>query len=218
MTNRKGLVFFLSLVLLLCFAVPGTLAVADGADEGGEGRIEIVDAQENIGGELPVEEAAEEEQEIQADAEDLPAETIDVSETDETPGLSETSEPDAENAPAGELSLAGTQHIEGCDEDCASEDCACSCHEPGLFDRLMACMSIEEIEAMFEQISEDEFLALTEEELAKVEALVLALEPEPLPAVAAEASEPPVKSEIVVPAVSFTNAAPLGDPVVGGAN
>ncbi len=28
-------------------------------------------------------------------------------------------------------------------------------------------------------------------------------------------SEPPVKSEIVTPAVNFTNVAPLGDPVVG---
>ena len=213
MTKRKGLVFFLSLVLLLCFAVPGTLAVADGADEDGEGRIEMAaDAQENVGEELPDEEAAEENQELKADAEGLPAETVDAPEPDEMP------EPDAENAPAGELPPAGTQHIEGCDEDCASEDCACSCHEPNLFDRLMACTSIEEMEAMFEEISEDEFLTLTEEELAKVEALILTLEPEPLPAVAAEASEPPVKSEIVVPAVSFTNVAPLGDPVVGGAN
>jgi hypothetical protein len=233
MTNRKGIAFFLSLALLLCFAVPGTLAIADSAVADNEDQFEIiVDDHESTGEELLIENIEEETVQNSEPVEPISSvrdtsatgvEESQESEADNTADvlISETvdaPELNIEDLPAEELPSKGAKHIEGCDDNCSSEDCTCSCHEMSLFERLMSCTSIEEIEAIFEEISEDELLVLTEEELAEVENHILVLEPEPLPAIVAEASEPPVQSEIVFPAVSFTNVAPLGDPVIGGAN
>ena len=96
------------------------------------------------------------------------------------------------------------------------DDCACACHD-GLYGRLMSCETLDELFALIESASEEELAALTEAEVAAVEARIEALEGEPLPDVILE-SDAPVESEIFWPTVNYSNVAPFGDPVVGGSN
>lgn len=107
-------------------------------------------------------------------------------------------------------------HIDGCSDDCTKEDCACPCHEETLFERLMACTSLEELFKIIDDTSEEELLSLTDEENAKIEAKITELEPEPLPPVVIDNSkDEPVVSEIIYPTVNFDNVAPIGNPVEG---
>ena len=88
--------------------------------------------------------------------------------------------------------------------------------EPSLFERLMACTTLEELFTLADETPEEELLALTDDENAQIEAKITALEPEPLPAVVIEeSSDEPVPSEIIYPTVNFDEVAPFGDPVVG---
>ena len=103
-----------------------------------------------------------------------------------------------------------------CEEGCTGENCDCPCHQKGLYDRVMACETLEEIFAILDEATDEELDALTDEEWDAIDEYMKSLEPEPLPAVVIE-SEPPVVSEIVVGTVSFDEVAPLGAPVVGGA-
>ena len=89
--------------------------------------------------------------------------------------------------------------------------------ENDLYDRLMACTTLEELFTLADETPEEELLALTDDENAQIEAKITALEPEPLPAVVIEeSSDEPVPSEIIYPTVNFDEVAPFGDPVVGG--
>lgn len=107
-------------------------------------------------------------------------------------------------------------HIDGCSDDCTKEDCSCPCHEKTLFERLMACTSLEELLKIIDDTSEEELLSLTDEENAKIEAKIAELEPEPLPPVVIDNSkDEPVVSEIIYPTVNFDNVAPIGNPVEG---
>ena len=88
---------------------------------------------------------------------------------------------------------------------------------PSLFERLMACTTLEELFALIDETPEEQLMQLSESQVAEVEAKIAALEPEPLPAVEIEeSSDEPVPSEIIYPTVNFDDVAPLGDPVVGG--
>lgn len=89
-------------------------------------------------------------------------------------------------------------------------------NESDLFDKLMACKTFEEMGKILDNMTDDEWDGFTEEQKEKVEELFLKLEPEVAPTIVMEESEPPVKSEIVFPAVNFTNVAPFLDAVVGG--
>ena len=86
-----------------------------------------------------------------------------------------------------------------------------------LFERLMACTTLEELFALIDETPEEQLMQLCESQVAEVEAKIAALEPEPLPSVEIEeSSDEPVPSEIIYPTVNFDDVAPLGDPVVGG--
>lgn len=108
---------------------------------------------------------------------------------------------------------AASAHIDTCSDDCTDAECKCPCH---LFDRLMACTTLEELEAVIKATPEDELKSLSEEQVAKVEAHMDELMPDPLPPIVIEESEPPVESEIYRPTVNYTNVAPFGEPVTGG--
>ena len=86
-----------------------------------------------------------------------------------------------------------------------------------LFERLMACETLDEIWEIFDASSEEQILALTDEEHAQIGEKIAELEPEPLPAIVIEEESETVVSEIVSPTVSFTEVAPLADPVAGEA-
>ena len=108
---------------------------------------------------------------------------------------------------------ADPSHIDTCSDDCTDADCKCPCH---LFDKIMACTTLEEIDAIIKATPEDVLKSLSEEQVAQVEAYMDKLMPAPLPAIVIEESEPPVESEIYRPTVNYTNVAPFGEPVTGG--
>lgn len=215
MKNKKGFALIISLVLVIGVVLPGTLALS--TDQAG------------TNGELTV-------------TEETPTPTPEVTETPtpteepkptETPVPSETEKPAETEAPKectcgaaeGEAHKEGCplyvapekpaapSHIDTCSDDCTDAECKCPCH---LFDRLMACQTLEEIEAIIKATPEDVLKSLSEEQVAQVEAYMDKLMPAPLPAIVIEESEPPVESEIYRPTVNYTNVAPFGEPVTGG--
>lgn len=105
------------------------------------------------------------------------------------------------------------QHLETCGENCTGEDCKCPCH---LFDRLMACKTKEEMEALIAATDKEVLLLLSDTQVAKVEAHMVSIMPAPLPPIVIEESDPPVESEIYTPTVNYTNVAPFVGPVSGG--
>ena len=78
------------------------------------------------------------------------------------------------------------KHMGTCTKDCTDAECKCPCH---LFNKIMACTTLEEIEAMIEATPEDVLRSLSEEQIAQVEAHMEALMPAPLPAAHAAAPE-----------------------------
>ena len=72
------------------------------------------------------------------------------------------------------------KHMGTCTKDCTDAECKCPCH---LFNKIMACTTLEEIEAMIEATPEDVLRSLSEEQIAQVEAHMEALMPAPLPAI-----------------------------------
>lgn len=220
MKNRKGFALIISLVLVIGIVLPGTLALSTD--------------QAATNGELTV-------------TEEIPTPTPEVTETPtpteepeptETPVPSETEKPAETEAPKectcsaaeGEAHKEGCPlyaapekpdeetpvvHIEGCSDDCTDADCKCTCH---LMKKIMACKTLEEIEAIIKATPENVLKSLSEEQVAQVEAYMDKLMPAPLPAMVIEESEPPVESEIYRPTVNYTNVAPFGDPVTGGNN
>ena len=109
---------------------------------------------------------------------------------------------------------ADPSHIDTCSDDCTDADCKCPCH---LFNKIMACTTLDDIWAAFDEASDETVNALTDEQNAQIDAKIEALEPAPAPAVVIEEStEETVPSEIVYRTVNYTYVAPFGDPVTGG--
>lgn len=206
MKIKKGIALLISLALVIGTVLPGTLALS--ADEiSSNGTIEV-------SAETPAPDAAE-----------APAseETVVL---DETPTEESAQTCTCDPAPAeGEAHKEGcplyeapqqpaaSAHIDTCSDDCTDAECKCPCH---LFDRLMACTTLEEMETMIKATPEDELKSLSEEQVAQVEAHMDSLMPAPLPPIVIEESDPPVESEIYRPTVNYTNVAPFGEPVTGG--
>ena len=215
MKNKKGFALIISLALVIAVVLPGTLALSTD--------------QAATNGELMV-------------TEETPTPTPEVTETPtpteepeptETPVPSETEKPAETEAPKectcsaaeGEAHKEGCplyaapekpadpSHIDICSDDCTDADCKCTCH---LMKKIMACKTLEEIEAIIKATPEDVLKSLSEEQVAQVEAYMDKLMPAPLPAIVIEESEPPVESEIYRPTVNYTNVAPFGEPVTGG--
>lgn len=159
------------------------------------------------------------------------ADVVDSEEDQEDSDASQTPEtPETPAEPVDPVDPENPAHIETCVEGCNGESCPCSCHVPGLFDRIMACNTLEEIWAIVDNTPEELLLAMTEEQIVQVEEKLLALEPEPLPEIILDENgnvisealaddEPvdkePFVSEIIYPTVNFDNVAPFGDPVIG---
>lgn len=104
-------------------------------------------------------------------------------------------------------------HKDGCGDDCKDESCTCGCH---LYRRIMACGTIDEIWEILDNADEASFTLLSEEQNAKIDARIEELEPEPAPAIVIEEATETVPSIIEYGLVSFTDVAPLGEPVTGG--
>ena len=216
MKIKKGFALLISLALMIGTVLPGTLALS--ADEAsGSGTVEVSaealepapDAEEAPASEETVAPASEETAVLDETPTEKPAQTCTC---DPAPAEGEAHKEGCPFYTAPEQPAASS-HIDTCSDDCTDAECKCPCH---LFDRLMACTTLEEMETMIKATPEDELKSLSEEQVAKVEAHMDELMPDPLPPIVIEESEPPVESEIYRPTVNYTNVAPFGEPVTGG--
>ena len=89
-----------------------------------------------------------------------------------------TCEPKPEDGKQHKTDCPLFQHLETCGENCTGEDCKCPCH---LFDRLMACKTKEEMEALIAATEKEVLLLLSDTQVAKVESHMESLMPAPLP-------------------------------------
>lgn len=86
-----------------------------------------------------------------------------------------------------------------------------------LFDKIMACKTLDEIWAVFDGATDKAVDELTDKQNAQIDAKIASLEPAPAPAVVVERSDDEtVPSEIVYPTVNYTYVAPFVEPVTGG--
>lgn len=207
MNKKKLFAVVISLALVIGVVLPGTLALSTDQTSS-NGTIEVptettTPAPDTT--ETPVPEGTE------APAETPTEEPVKTCTCDPKPAEGEAHK---EGCPLYVKPVSNaSKHIDTCTEGCTGEDCKCPCH---LFDRLMACQTLEEIEAIIKATPEDVLKSLSEEQVAQVEAYMDKLMPAPLPAIVIEESEPPVESEIYRPTVNYTNVAPFGEPVTGG--
>ena len=203
--NKKAIGLFLSFAVALGVVVPGTLAAEEDTDTATDSF--LIDGEVTQDTDIP-------DVDISSDDEPkTPAHIDGCSDECTDEGCACSCHAEEPQKPAEPETPA---HIEGCSDECTNENCACSCHEMSLFDRLMACETYEELVEMVDAMTEEERLALTEEQIVQVEEKLLALEPEPLPEIIIEETDDePVISEIIYPTVNFDNVAPFGDPVIG---
>ena len=247
MKNKKGFALIISLVLVIGIVLPGTLALStDQAATNGELTVteetptptpEVTETptptEEPEPTETPVPSETEKPAETEAPKEctcsaaegethkegcplyvapEQPAEAEKTCTCDPKPAEGETHR---EGCPLYVKPVSNaSKHIDTCTEGCTGEDCKCPCH---LFDKIMACTTLDDIWAAFDEASDETVNALTDEQNAQIDAKIEALEPAPAPAVVIEEStEETVPSEIVYRTVNYTYVAPFGEPVTGG--
>jgi hypothetical protein len=217
MKNKKVLGLLLSLAFVLGVALPATLAISmDSESKGGDFSIGTANENERNSNEsLLVDEntalTTRENIGTPSDA-NLGAGVENI-------GTPSDADSVADNESIGTPSNAKKpDHIDTCLEGCTGEGCQCPCHKLGLYERLMACTSLEEFDMVLEETIEEEFVALTDEENMGIKEHIDFLEKERLLAIMIEVSDnESVISEIMYPTVSFSNVAPFGSPVVGRA-
>jgi len=176
---------------------------------------ETTAAEETTGAETP--ETSETSETKETEARECTCGTEDGIHDEDCPLYKETSKATASNATTSTAPPAPvTQvHLEGCTDDCTGENCACPCHKMSLFDRLMTCETLDQLYALADATPEEELLALTEEENAKIEKRFADLVPDPLPVVGKEQlsiiEDALEDSEIIYPTVNFDHVAPFSD-------
>lgn len=242
MKNKKVLALLISLVLIVAVALPGTLAVS--SDQDAVNSDFTVDtafpAPETATPAPETASPAPETQETtgepeQAVAPETPAEVL----TCTCGPAPAEGEPHAEGCPLAPLSctcdpapLEGEAHKEGCPlyvdpnapivinhietclEGCTGEECTCVCH---LYEKIMACTSLDEVWAIMDAMTDEQWATLSESQFEAFDRLIAALDVIPAPEVPEEENDDPqIESEIIYPTVSYTNVAPFGAPVTGG--
>lgn len=199
MNRRKVFAVVICLVLVVAAVLPGTLAVS--IDQASSETQLSVSTELNNAEDTNASEIVDEKQSEQTEEDE------EQSQENEEPSVmkyvSETGDEQAEPA---------YSHIDTCSDDCTDEECKCACH---LFNKIMACTTLDDIWAILDAASEDALNSLTDEQNAQIDAKIAALEPAPAPAIVIEESEPPVTSEIEYAMVNYTNVAPSGDPITG---
>lgn len=178
---------------------------------------ETTAAEETTGAETP--ETSETSETKETEARECTCGTEDGIHDEDCPLYKETSKATASNAttPTTPPAPVTSVHIEGCTDECTGEDCNCPCHRMSLFDRVMTCETLEDICKILDASTEEEWNALSEEEIAQINVKIEALEPEPYPAVVIDDTvEDTVQSEIVSLGVNISDVAPFRAPVEGG--
>ncbi len=209
MNKKKLFAVVISLALVIAFVLPGTLAVSTDQTSS-NGTIEVPTATTTPAPDTTETPAPEETEAPVETPTEEPAKTCTC---DPKPAEGEAHKEGCPLYVAPEKP-AVPSHIDTCSDDCADAECKCSCH---LFNKIMACTTLDDIWAAFDEASDETVNALTDEQNAQIDAKIEALEPAPAPAVVIEEStEETVPSEIVYRTVNYTFVAPFGDPVTGG--
>lgn len=200
MKKKKLFVLLAALALIASMTLPGTLALSIGEDSSDA----ALDAAQ-------LETLAEPQAEEDAAAD--PACTCQSTDGVHTPACPLYTAP--EETP-------GAQESQG-DQNTGNNAAGTGSSQTGerhsaLYDRVMACTSLDEIWRVLDAATDAELDALTDAENRAIDAKITALEPAPQPAVQPDdgSEDAPVESEIVYPTVNYTNVAPLGAPVTGG--
>lgn len=178
---------------------------------------ETTTVEETTGAETP--ETSETSETKETEARECTCGTEDGIHDEDCPLYKETSKATSSNAtaPTAPAVPVTPVHIEGCTDECTGEDCNCPCHRMSLFDRVMTCETLEDICKILDASTEEEWNALSEEEIAQINVKIEALEPEPYPAVVIDDTvEDTVQSEIVSLGVNISDVAPFRAPVEGG--
>lgn len=186
----------------------GSIAGDDGQSVDG-----VTDGEETSDGEETTEGTGDSTEETPDGAENQPADGEQQEGTEGNQPADEEQEEEIadENVPKTEVPAA-SGHMDGCSDECTGEGCTCPCHEKSLFERLIACTSLNELFDTWDAATEEEQNALTEDENALVDAKFEEIEL----LEAEKRAEKPFISEIIYPTVNFDNVAPFGAPVVGG--
>lgn len=180
---------------------------------------ETTAAEETTGAETPA--TSETSETKETEARECTCGTEDGIHDEDCPLYKETSKATSSNAtaPTAPAVPVTPVHIEGCSDDCTGENCNCPCHQMSLFERLMACETLEKLFNLASATSKEELQALTDDENAQIEAKIENLASIRLfPADEEEMNvetEEPIISEIIYPTVNFDNVAPFGAPVEG---
>ena len=217
--KNKAFAVIVCLVLVVAMAIPGTLATSTDTDSSQTNTTAEVPATPETPAETPAPneqptEGTPEQPEQPAEETPVPSETPKECTCGAAEGESHKEGCPLYTAPAESEKPADSTHIDGCSDDCTDESCQCVCH---LFNKIMACKTLDEIWAIFEEATDEAIAALTDEQNAQIDAKIAALEPAPAPAIVVEQSnDETVPSEIVYPTVNYTYVAPFGEPVTGG--
>lgn len=217
MKNRKTLCLIISLVLVLGVALPGTLATAISTDDTNSTFSVGTDEDKLQNSDTPLDDVTT----------DFPSEPVNSDTPTEAPKAPENTE-GTEGTKTTETTEVTTEptevptevtepptepekesgHIDTCNEDCTDENCECGCH---LFDRLMACTTIEEMDAIFVATDDALLDALSDEQWEQIDAHFAEIAPAPIPALPTY-DDAPVTSEIVYVTKNYDNVAPfVGD-------
>lgn len=218
MTKKKFLTLLLCLVMIVSATLPTTLALSSDSD-GASDEVSLTPEEPGAEGEEgeepelydgPIDQELPEDPEDPENPEnpDEPVCTCDPQPEEGEPhqlGCPLYEEPEAQDS----------NHIPTCFDGCEDPFCTCPCH---LFDRIMACMTQDELEELIAQTPVEYFELLSAEQMQAIESHISSLETVPLPALVLEDNldEGTVPSEIVHPTVNFTYVAPFGEPVTGG--
>ena len=225
MKNRKTLCLIISLVLVLGVALPGTLATAISTDDTSSTFSVGTEENQQQNSDTPLNDVTTDSPSEPVNS-DTPTEAPKTPENTEgtktTEGTTETTEAPESTEGTTEPTEAPTEvtepptepekesgHIDTCTEDCTDESCECGCH---LFDRLMACTTIEEMDAIFASAEDALLDALTDEQWEQIDAHYAEIAPAPIPALPTYEDDAPVTSEIVYVTKNYDNVAPfVGD-------
>lgn len=203
--KRKALALILCLAVILTVALPGTLAVS--MDTQTTTSTVTLGSKSKTDPQPTTEPPATTE-----NAENTPQTPANQGEsTNESttqPTLPETTVPET-TVPVVKTS---NHNLPTCTDQCAAEDCACVCH---LVAKLLATENVDAFFALADSVTQEQYAAMTQEQLARIDAHLEAIEPKPAPAIILDNNDAPVASEICTPTKNFTNVAPLGDPVTG---
>lgn len=122
-------------------------------------------------------------------------------------------DPHQEGCPLYVPSVEIVHNVEGCTDDCTDEECKCVCH---LFKKIMACTTLDEIWAIMDNMTDEQWAALTETQYEAIDGLIAELDAAQVQIQPEEDDNPQIESEIIYPTVTYTYVAPFGEPVTGG--